>query len=57
MDKKYQKTIQKRLSGDKQKILENLKQIPIISVACQKAGIGRSSIYRWKTKDKFFSHG
>lgn len=52
---KYQKTIEKRLSEDKQKILEDLKQIPIISVVCQKAGIGRSSVYRWKIDDKLFS--
>ncbi len=55
MDKKCQRTIQKRISEDKQKILENLKQIPIISVACQKAGIGRASVYRWKNQDNFFS--
>jgi len=55
MDKKYQKTIQKRIFEDKQKLLENLKQIPVISVACQKTSIGRSSFYRWKVKDKVFS--
>lgn len=55
MDKNYKKTIEKRLSRDKQKVLENLKQIPIISVVCQKTGIGRSSVYRWKIDDKFFS--
>lgn len=55
MDKKYQKTIEKRLSIDKRKMLENLKQVPIISVACQKSGIGRSSYYRWKTEDKLFA--
>lgn len=55
MDNKYQKTIKKRLSEDKQKLLENLKQVPIISVACQKLGMGRSSVYRWKTEDRFFS--
>lgn len=55
MDKKYQITIKKRLSEDKHKILENLKQVPIISVACQKLGIGRSSFYRWKIEDKLFS--
>lgn len=55
MDKNYKKTIEKRLSGDKQKVLENLKQVPIISVACQKLGIGRSSFYRWKLEDKLFS--
>lgn len=55
MNNKYQKTIKKRLSEDKQKVLENLKQVPIISVACQKLGIGRSSVYRWKTEDRLFS--
>lgn len=55
MDKNYKKTIEKRLSGDKQKVLENLKQVPIISVACQKLGIGRSSFYRWKIEDRLFS--
>ncbi len=55
MDKKYQKTIEKRLSEDKKRLLENLKQVPIISVACQKLGIGRSSFYRWKSEDKLFS--
>lgn len=54
-DKKYQKTIIRRVSNDKQKVLENLKQTPIISVVCQKLGIGRSSIYRWKDEDKNFS--
>ncbi len=55
MDEKYQKTIEKRLSGDKKRLLENLKQVPIVSVACQKLGIGRSSFYRWKSEDKLFS--
>lgn len=55
MTKRYLQTIEKRMSEDKQKALENLKKVPIISVACQKADIGRSSFYRWKSQDKFFS--
>lgn len=55
MDNSYKKTIRKRLSEDKQKLLENLKQVPIISVASQKTGIGRSSVYRWKSEDKTFA--
>jgi ACT domain-containing protein len=43
------------LSEDKQKLLDNLKQVPIVSVACQKTGISRASYYRWKSKDKNFS--
>lgn len=55
MDDKSKKTIQKRNSEDKKKVLENLKQVPIISVACQKSGISRASYYRWKDSDKNFS--
>ena len=35
--------------------LEELKKIPIILVACEKSGISRNSIYRWKKEDKDFS--
>jgi hypothetical protein len=55
MDKQSKITIQKRISEDKRKLLENLRQVPIISVACQKTGIGRSSFYRWRLEDKKFS--
>lgn len=51
----YKKVIEKRLSEDKKSVLDNLKLVPIISVACQKASIGRTSFYRWKTEDKLFA--
>ncbi|MBT4516991.1 MAG: hypothetical protein HOC78_03770 [Candidatus Komeilibacteria bacterium] len=35
--------------------LEELKKIPIIQVACERVGISRNSIYRWKRDDKDFS--
>ena len=35
--------------------LEELKKVPIIQVACEKTGISRNSIYRWKREDKSFS--
>lgn len=35
--------------------LEELKKIPIVLVACEKSGISRNSIYRWKREDKNFS--
>jgi predicted DNA binding protein len=37
------------------KFLEELRKIPIIQVACEKTGISRNSIYRWKRKDEKFS--
>lgn len=34
---------------------EELKKIPIVLVACEKSGISRNSVYRWKREDKEFS--
>lgn len=32
----------------KNKLLEQLKRVPIVEAACQKAGISRQTFYRWK---------
>lgn len=34
---------------------EELEKVPIILVACEKTGISRNSVYRWKKEDKTFS--
>ena len=34
---------------------DELKKIPIIQVACEKVGISRNSIYRWKREDENFA--
>ncbi|MDQ5957513.1 MAG: hypothetical protein QG614_488 [Patescibacteria group bacterium] len=34
---------------------EELRKVPIVQVACEKTGISRNSIYRWKKQDKSFS--
>jgi predicted peroxiredoxin len=34
---------------------EELKKVPIVQVACEKTGISRNSIYRWKKEDPEFS--
>ena len=36
-------------------IINQLKKIPIIEVACQRAGIGRNSYYRWRRESKKFA--
>lgn len=42
-------------STDTKKLfLENLKKVPIIQVACEKAGVSRATVYRWRDKDKKF---
>ncbi|MGK2848697.1 MAG: phBC6A51 family helix-turn-helix protein [Minisyncoccota bacterium] len=38
----------------KKLFLENLKRVPIIQVACEKSGVSRATIYRWRDKDKKF---
>lgn len=40
---------------DKKLVLEQLRKIPIIMVACEKVGIGRTTIYRWRDEDKKFA--
>lgn len=47
-------TISERQGKDKQALLEALKEMPIIQVACKKAGIGRATYYRWCNEDKIF---
>ena len=36
------------------KFLEELKKVPIVQVACEKTGVSRNSVYRWKREDKEF---
>lgn len=39
---------------DKERILDHLKTIPIIEVACKKANIARATYYRWRNEDPEF---
>jgi len=39
----------------KKMFLKHLRTIPIIQVACEKSGIARATIYRWKNKSKKFT--
>ena len=50
-----QSKIVKRQNKDKESVIENLKRMPIIEVACNKAGISRATFYRWKESDPSFS--
>ncbi len=36
------------------KFLEELEKIPIVQVACDRCGISRNSIYRWRNEDPEF---
>lgn len=46
-------TISKRQDQHKEKVLENLKKIPVVQVACERAGISRATYYRWLKNEKF----
>jgi len=35
--------------------LDELKKVPIVQVACEKTGISRNSVYRWRREDKKFA--
>ncbi|QQR76645.1 hypothetical protein IPJ63_04075 [Candidatus Nomurabacteria bacterium] len=34
--------------------LDELRKVPIVQVACEKTGLSRNSIYRWRKDDKEF---
>ncbi len=34
--------------------LDELQKVPIIQVACEKTGLSRNSVYRWRKEDKEF---
>ncbi|MBU0999157.1 hypothetical protein KKG24_02515 [Patescibacteria group bacterium] len=46
--------VDERTEKDKQALLEILKEVPIIQIACKKAGISRATYYRWRKEDKGF---
>lgn len=48
-------TIKARQDAEKALLIEQLKKTPIISVACDKTGVWRTSYYRWREEDKDFA--
>lgn len=43
-----------RQEKQKELIVEQLNKIPIIQIACEKLGVARSTIYRWRDEDSKF---
>jgi hypothetical protein len=52
---KAKATIAKRQELEKPKLIDQLKKTPIIQIACEKAGIGRATYYRWLKDDHNFA--
>lgn len=38
----------------KEEFLEQLRKIPIVQVCCEKVGLSRNSVYRWRKEDDEF---
>ena len=53
-DDKKKETINKRQAQEKALVLDHLKKMPIVSVACERAGVGRATYYRWCAEDGAF---
>lgn len=47
----------KKSDKTKEAFLEQLRKTPILQIACEKIGIHRMSIYRWKQEDLEFAKG
>lgn len=45
----------KRQSKNKVILIEQLKKTPIVQIACEKAGVGRATYYRWRKEDAEFA--
>jgi len=51
---KKKRTIADRQAKLKEAVLDQLRRYPIVQVACEKAGVGRQTYYRWREEDKEF---
>lgn len=41
--------------ADKKRLLAHLEKTPIVEAACKKAGLPRSTYYRWRKEDQVFA--
>ena len=40
--------------SQKELLLEQLRKIPIVQIACERSGVSRATFYRWKSEDAEF---
>jgi hypothetical protein len=43
-----------RRDDNKQSVVESLREMPVITVACKRAGVSPATYYRWRQEDKDF---
>jgi len=47
-------TVDDRIARDKALMLDQLRKTPVVEIACNKTGTGRTTFYRWKREDDAF---
>lgn len=53
-EKKEYGANRKRIEKQKELVVDQLKKTPVVEVACQKVGVGRTTFYRWRREDAEF---
>lgn len=43
-----------RTKEAKDRVLESLRELPVVTTACKRAGIGKATYYRWQKEDSVF---
>ncbi len=51
---KQQDTVDARKAREQMLLLEHLRKMPIVQIACEKAGVSRATYYRWRKEDTEF---
>jgi len=54
MENKDTRSVEVRQESEKKLLIEKLREMPIVQIACQKVGIGRATYYRWRKDDLTF---
>lgn len=52
---KFQAAILARQRKEQEGLLEQLRKLPIVQIACEKAGVSRPTYYRWRKEDAEFA--
>lgn len=54
MDINAQISVFERQKKEKADVIEQLRKMPIVQIACKRAGVGRTTYYQWRKDDKAF---
>lgn len=52
---KNRNVIDARKAREQAMLLDQLRKMPIVQIACEKAGVSRATYYRWKKEDEKFA--